>query len=175
MPLPSDLLHSRPTQLRALQPEDVDRMATWENDPTHWQGHRYGGPILPASPRGTLLGPSRPLYRRAIAMGHRRGRACGRRCRLVRLSSPRPTGRHWHPGPTRCARPRHRRPSAGDCPSPRRVRLAAALGSRRSPTRTTLRALPCFSGRDSRKWDGMPTGHAPPKGGRTLFCSNVCC
>ena len=37
MPLPSDLLHSGPTRLRALQPEDVNHMAAWENDPTHWQ------------------------------------------------------------------------------------------------------------------------------------------
>ena len=37
MSLPSDLLQSGTTRLRAVQRDDVDRMAQWENDPAHWQ------------------------------------------------------------------------------------------------------------------------------------------
>lgn len=36
MSLPSDLLHSGSTRLRALERKDIEAMARWENDPSHW-------------------------------------------------------------------------------------------------------------------------------------------
>jgi len=36
MALPSDLLRDRTTQLRPLEPADIDAVMSWENDPEHW-------------------------------------------------------------------------------------------------------------------------------------------
>lgn len=46
MTLPSDLLRNGPTRLRMLEPDDVDWLLRWENDPGHWQ---VSGTVAPYS------------------------------------------------------------------------------------------------------------------------------
>lgn len=46
MALTHDLLRQGPTRLRTLEPEDVEWMVRWENDPEHWS---VSGTVMPYS------------------------------------------------------------------------------------------------------------------------------